>query len=116
MAYSVPKIFPDGMCTPKTSWLKDNVGSGPMVQGKITSFQLHLIYKGAGPEMMVGPGGTIAGEVYCDVEDGTGPCCADHWANEIFRPALAYKVLTSPLLQGIGDDRTTFLSIYSSVA
>lgn len=65
--------------------------------------------------MMVGPAGTIAEELYCDVQDGTGPCCAEHCANEIFRPALAYKVLISSS-QDIGGNRATFLSIYPAVA
>lgn len=29
MAYSVPKIFPDGMCMPKASRLKGSVEAGP---------------------------------------------------------------------------------------
>lgn len=62
--------------------------------------------------------GPCAGEVYGDVRNETGPCCADHCAYwfEIFRSDVSYKVLASPLLQGCEGTRVTFLSTYPAVA
>lgn len=59
--------------------------------------------------MEVGLAGTIAEEVYFDVQDEIEPCCAEHCGNEIFRPALAYKGLFSLQLQGIGGNQFTQL-------